>query len=75
MPAKTGKSSFVCYEVPRLGHWPKHLPNPGCCAAVSPGVRRPRREANHSALSSAELKMCGPIPAFFVCVHSVRTDI
>ena len=56
MQEKTRESSRICSETPRSGQWPIQLPNTGYCAALSPGIRKPRREANHSALSSAELK-------------------
>jgi len=69
MTAKARESSFIYCEAPRPGHWTKHLPNPEYCGALSPGVRRPKRKANHSALSSAELKNGWT----YTCIFHVRS--
>ena len=69
MPAEAREFSFIRSEAPRPVRWLKHLPNPGYCAAFSPGVKGPRRKANHSALSSAELKNVWT----YTCIFHVRS--
>jgi hypothetical protein len=39
--------------------------------ALSPGVKRPGREANHSPLSNVELKNGGAIPQFPYTSHVI----
>jgi hypothetical protein len=51
---------------------PTHLPTPWVSGAVSSGVKRPRREVNHSALSSAEARNeWSYFSAPPVCLHGV----
>jgi hypothetical protein len=39
--------------------------------ALSPGVKRKRREADHSPPSSTEVKTDGVITPHFICLHCV----
>jgi hypothetical protein len=36
--------------------------HPVSAGSLSPGIKRPGREANHSPASSAEVKNCGTVP-------------
>jgi hypothetical protein len=38
---------------------------------ISPGVKRPRREGDHSPPCNAEVKNGGTIPPLLTCLHGI----
>jgi hypothetical protein len=54
--------------VPRGPDW---LCYPSC--VISPGVKRPMREFDHSSASSARLRMGGAMPPFSFCTFDECT--
>jgi hypothetical protein len=53
---------------------PTHLPNQWVEEAISPGVKRPGREADHSPPSSAEVKNAAAIPSPLICLNDIVLD-
>jgi hypothetical protein len=53
---RSGWTTFLTFAASRIALGPTHPPIPWAPGALSRGVKRPRREADHSHPSSAEVK-------------------
>jgi hypothetical protein len=69
--SRQGKEIFLYSTASRATLGPTQPPIQWVPGALSPGVKRPRCEADHSPPSSAEVKRGGDISLLTVCLHGV----
>jgi hypothetical protein len=69
--SRQGQNIFLFSTATRPALEPTQPPIRCVLAAVSPGVTRQGREADHSPPSNAEVKNGGATPPFPLCLHGI----